>query len=97
MKGELDEAVEQIGFEHVILLRPGLLVGTREDSRFGEFMGRSMATFSGKISGGLLKDPWAQDADVVARAAVSAYNEKVRVLNQQDVIRLGRSEWKEFD
>jgi uncharacterized protein YbjT (DUF2867 family) len=105
MKGELDEAVEQIGFEHVILLRPGLLVGTREDSRLGAFMGRSMATFLGKISGGLLKDPWAQDADVVALVAVSALldvtnkrnNEKVRVLNQQDVIRMGRTEWKEFD
>jgi uncharacterized protein YbjT (DUF2867 family) len=105
MEGELDEAVQQIVFEYVIILRAGLLVGTREDSRFGEFMGRSMATFLGKISGGLLKDPWAQDADVVARAAVSALldvmnkrnNEKVIVLNQQDVIRLGRTEWKEFD
>jgi hypothetical protein len=41
----------------------------------------------------------------VARAAVSALldvmnkrnNEKVIVLKQQDVIRLGRTEWKEFD
>jgi hypothetical protein len=52
-----------------------------------------------------LKDAWAQDADVVARAAVSALldvqnkrnTEKVRVLNQQDVIRLGRTQWKEFN
>lgn len=104
MKGELDEAVKQIGFEHVIILKPGLLVGTREDSRPGEFMGRSMASFSGKISGGMLKDSWAQDADVVARAAVRALldvvekksDEGVRVLKQQDVIRLGRTEWKDF-
>jgi len=104
MKGELDEAVKQIGFEHVIILKPGLLVGTREDSRPGEFMGRSMASFLGKISGGMLKDAWAQDADVVARATVRALldvmeksnSESVRVLNQQDVIRLGRMEWKDF-
>jgi hypothetical protein len=104
MKGELDEAVQQIGFEHVIILKPGSFVETREDSRPGEFMGRSMATFLGKISGGFLKDSWAQNADVVARAAVSALldvmekriNENVRILNQQDVIRLGRTEWKEF-
>lgn len=104
MKGELDEAVKAIGFEHVIILKPGLLVGSREDSRPGEFMGRSMATFLGKISGGMLKDAWAQDADVVARAAVRALldviekknNDGVTVLNQQDVIRLGRTEWKDF-
>ncbi|KAH0286333.1 hypothetical protein M436DRAFT_76853 [Aureobasidium namibiae CBS 147.97] len=102
--GELDEAVKEIGFEHVIILKPGLLVGIREDSRPGEFMGRSMASFLGKISGGMLKDAWAQDADVVARAAVWALldvteksnDESVRVLNQQDVIRLGRTEWKDF-
>ncbi|KAI4853759.1 NAD(P)-binding protein [Aureobasidium sp. EXF-8845] len=96
MKGELDEAVQQTGFEHVIVLKPGLLVGTREDSRPGEFMGRSMATFLGSLG---------QDADVVARAAVSALldvmerrnTQKVRVLNQQDVIRLGRTEWKGFN
>ena len=104
MKGELDEAVQQIGFEHVIILKPGLLVGTREDSRPGEYMGRTMASFLGKISGGVLKDAWAQDADVVARAAVRALldvmeksnSESVRVLNQQDVIRLGRTEWREL-
>jgi uncharacterized protein YbjT (DUF2867 family) len=104
MKGELDEAVQQIGFVHVIILKPGLLVGTREDSRPGEFMGRSVASFLGKISGGILKDSWAQDADVVARAAVSALldvmekrnNENVRILNQQDVIRLRRTEWMKF-
>jgi hypothetical protein len=38
MEGEHDE-------EHGIILKPGLLVGTREDRRPGKFMGRSMATF----------------------------------------------------
>ncbi|KAI5194635.1 NAD(P)-binding protein [Aureobasidium subglaciale] len=102
MKGELDEAVKEVGFEHVIILKPGLLVGSREDSRPGEFMGRSMASFLGRISGNVLKDPWAVDADVVAKAAVSATvdvlegrnSERVRVLSQQDVLRLGRMEWK---
>lgn len=55
MKGELDEAVKEIGFEHMIILESGLLVGARENSRPGESMGRSVASFLGRISGNALK------------------------------------------
>lgn len=101
MKGELDEAVKQLGFKHTIILKPGLLVGTRGDSRPGEFFARKMAGWLGAVSGDRLKDSWAQDADVVARAAVSAAleavsgknSEGIRVLGQSDIVRLGRTEW----
>lgn len=51
----------------------------------------------------MLKDFWAQDADVVAKAAVRAgldavegkEKEKFRILTQADIVRLGRTEWKE--
>lgn len=33
MKAELDEAVKALGFEHTVLVKPGLIVGSREDSR----------------------------------------------------------------
>ncbi|THZ59053.1 NAD(P)-binding protein [Aureobasidium pullulans] len=90
MKGELDEAVKKLGFEHVVILKPGLLVGEREDSRPGEYMVRSFARALG--------DSWAQDADVVARTAVAAAvevvegrnGEEVWVLNQREVLRMGR-------
>lgn len=103
MKGELDEAVQELGFEQTIILRPGLLVGTRLDSRPGEFGARKVASFLGAISGNYLKDIWAQDADVVAKAAVTAALEavkgtnkdKVRILGQSDIVRMGRTEWKD--
>lgn len=103
MKGELDEAVKTVGFEHTIILKPGLLVGARSDSRPGEFAARKVATYLGYISGNRLKDPWAQDAEVVARAAVVAALEAiegrssrgVRVLDQSGIVRLGRTEWKD--
>ena len=103
MKGELDEAVKAIGFKHVVILKPGLLVGARNDSRPGEFAARKVASFLGAVSGNALKDAWAQDADVVARAAVKAgldavqgkYTESVTVLGQSDIVRLGRTEWKD--
>ena len=101
MKGELDEAVKAIGFAHTVILKPGLLVGARNDSRPGEFAARKVASLLGAVSGNKLKDSWAQDAEVVARAAVKAglraakgeYSEAVTVLGQSDIVRLGRTEW----
>ncbi|KAJ9609051.1 Protein fmp52, mitochondrial [Cladophialophora chaetospira] len=101
MKGELDEAVKALGFRHTVILKPGLLVGTRTDSRPGEFAARKVASMLGMISGNRLKDSWAQDAEVVAKAAVKAgldaihgeYTGSVTVLDQHDIIRLGRTDW----
>lgn len=103
MKGELEEAVKKLDFEHTIILRPGLIVGERNDSRPPEFVLQKIAQFGGAISGGLLKDFWAQDASVIGRAAVNATlktangenKEKIWVIGQADVVRLGRTEWKD--
>ena len=100
MKGELEEAVKQLGFEHTVILRPGLIVGQREDSRPPEFAFRKIAGWAGMVSNSL-KDFWAQDSDVIAKAAVSAalqchegkVQDKVWMLNQSDIVRLGRTEW----
>jgi hypothetical protein len=101
MKGELEEAVKALGFEHTVILRPGLIVGEREDSRPPEFAIRKIAIWAGKVSESWLKDFWAQDAHVIAKAAVSAglqcaegkVQQKVWLLNQSDIIRLGKTEW----
>ena len=103
MKAELDEAVKALGFEHTILVKPGLIVGTREDSRPPELVMRKVAGFMGAISCGWLKDPWAQDADVIGRAAVAAGLKalegghevpKVWEVGQSEIIKLGRTEWR---
>lgn len=101
MKGELEEAVKRLGFEHTVILRPGLIVGHRDDSRPPEFAIRKIAGLAGRISEPWLKDFWAQDADVIAKAAVLAglqcqegkIQQKVWVLGQSDIIRLGKTEW----
>lgn len=101
MKAELEEAVTELGFEHTIILKPGLIVGTREDSRPPEAVFRGIAKFMGAISGGYLKDWWAQDAEVIGRAAVSAGLKaleggapKVWDIAQPEIVKLGRTEWK---
>ena len=100
MKGELEEAIKALDFEHTIILRPGILVGERQESRPAEFVVRQIAGFAGALSNGL-KDFWAQDAEVVGRAAVSAGLEalegkgpKVWLVGQPDIVRLGRTEWE---
>ena len=99
MKGELEEAVTELGFANCVILRPGLLMGARQDSRLPEGMLQSVAKGLGMLSGGHLKDFWAQDADVVARAAVAAgmqclkgkREEGVWRVSQSEILKLGRA------
>jgi len=101
MKGELEDAVKALDFDHTVIVRPGLLVGNRSEMRYAELALRKIAGVMGSVSGNRLKDFWAQDAEVVAKAAVKAgmdcidgkESEKVRVLSQADIVRLGRTEW----
>ncbi|KAF2171315.1 hypothetical protein M409DRAFT_18429 [Zasmidium cellare ATCC 36951] len=101
MKGELEDAVKALEFEHVVIVRPGLIVGTRSETRTAEFVLRKIAGTAGAVSN-KLKDFWAQDDEVIARAAVKAgldcaegkEKETVRILAQSDIVRLGRTEWK---
>ncbi|KEF59578.1 uncharacterized protein A1O9_04423 [Exophiala aquamarina CBS 119918] len=100
MKGEIEEHIKEIGFEHTIIVKPGLIVGDRQESRPLEAVSRAIATGVGRLYHGL-KDPWAQDADVIAKAAVLAairvekgdIKDKVLVVGQADIIRLGKREW----
>ncbi|CAI7644191.1 unnamed protein product [Penicillium manginii] len=71
MKGEIEEDVKALGFERTVILRPGLISGTREESRPLEAGIRFIAGWAGKLHPGL-KNGWAQDADVIAKAAVKA-------------------------
>ncbi|KAK4549425.1 hypothetical protein LTR36_006422 [Oleoguttula mirabilis] len=99
MKGELEDAVKALDFDHTVIVRPGVLLGGRNELRAAEFVMQKVAGLAGTLSNAL-KDPWAQDADVVAKAAVKAgldclegrEKEKVRVLTQADIVRLGRTE-----
>lgn len=102
MKAELEEAVKALDFPHTVILKPGLLAGERQDSRPAEAVVRGIAKGLGAISK-RLTDFWAQDADVVGKAAVSAAvrcaegkkEAGIWVLSQSEIVRLGRTEWKD--
>jgi len=97
MKGQLEDAVKELGFETTVILRPGLLLGSRGESRFGESVAVTVAGWLGGLSKSL-KDGLAQEADVVARAAVRSgllalegkAPGKVWVLGQADIVKMGQ-------
>ena len=99
MKFELEEAVKELKFEHTVILRPGLLVGPRERKHVAEVVLNGIARTAGSVSGGMLKDFWAQDADVVARAAVAAgtqclsgeKKDAVWQVDQAEIVKLGKN------
>lgn len=97
MKGELEDAIIKLDFDHAVFVRPGLIVGKRDEMRVLEFVLGKVASLTNVLG---FKDIWAQDAEIIGRAAVIAglqaleCGEKVRVVEQSDIVRLGRTEWK---
>jgi uncharacterized protein YbjT (DUF2867 family) len=100
MKGELEDKIKSLGFKHTVILRPGMILGTRSDSRPVEAVIRHFAMGLGKIHGGLVNS-WAQDADVIAKAAVEAGTqcvegkrdtEGVWEVGQAEIVHLGKKQ-----
>ncbi|KAL4971129.1 uncharacterized protein BDV14DRAFT_6894 [Aspergillus stella-maris] len=100
MKGEIEENVKALGFERTVIIRPGLIAGQREESRPAEAVVRFFAGAMGKVHSSL-KDGWAQEADVIGKAAVTAGlkalegdvpagEEKVWTLFGSDIIKYGK-------
>ncbi len=104
LKGEIEDAAKALDFKHLVLVKPGMIVGDRDDARPAEAILRGLARFTGKLTGGALKNFWAQDADVIAKAAVSAGMKclegqapgKVWLVEQADIVRLGQTNWNGY-
>jgi len=99
MKGELEDGVIGLGFKHCVILRPGLIGGTREESRPAEAVLRTAAKGMRWLAPSFV-DMWSQDADAIARAAVRAglecaegkREEGVWVVAQPEIVKLGKKE-----
>lgn len=100
MKGEIEEDIKKLGFERMVILRPGLIAGTREEARPFEAGIRFIANWAGKLHSSL-KDGWAQEAEFIGKAAVNAGlkalegdvpegSEKVWTLSGGDIIKYGK-------
>lgn len=96
MKGEIEENIKELDFEKTIVLRPGMIIGDRQERRPAEAAARYVVETIGRLNP-TWRDRLAQDADVIARAAVNAGlqaiqdsghagNEKVWVLSGSEII-----------
>lgn len=100
MKAELEEAMKVVGFKYTVIIRPGMLVGDRSDSRPAEAVLRGIAKGLGGVSKQWLTDWWAQDVDVIGRAVVvaaiqcaeSKREPGIWQIEQSQIIKLGRTE-----
>lgn len=100
MKVGVEDAIKELDFEQAIILRPGMILGEREKPK---------APFFEKIIGNLhkispgLQDAMGQDQKIIGRAAVAAARlaqegkapSKYWILEQAEIVKYGRDEWKE--
>ncbi len=71
IKGQIEDAVSQLGFESCFILRPSMLLGTRSELRMGELVGKLvMTTFSFLIP----KKYKAIEGKHVAKAMIACMN-----------------------
>jgi uncharacterized protein YbjT (DUF2867 family) len=100
-KGELEDSVKALDSEKTVILRPGLIMGEREEpTNAAEGAFKAVVGMIGKVSP-KAKDGLGQEVGVIAKAAVNAglkavnegLKEKVWIMGQADIVRLGRTEW----
>jgi len=70
IKGEVEDALETIGFDRLDILQPGLLLGERSERRPGEALAKLLAPLANAVLPGRLRRYRAIQADAVAGAIV---------------------------
>ena len=70
-KGRVEEQLKEIGFERLVILRPSLLLGKRNEKRFGEDMGRVLYSVFKFLFIGPLKKYRGIQASDVAKAMIA--------------------------
>lgn len=72
VKGELEDAVLKLGFWSIHIFRPSVLLGERNENRFGEKIAGKIGKVIDRFTGGFLSKYRPIEAEVVAKAMISA-------------------------
>lgn len=97
MKNGVEDAVKELEFENGIILKPGTILGQREESRLVEGIWQKVVRGLGKITPSL-QNALGQETDVIARATVKATQiaaegkapNKFWVIEAAEIIKLGQ-------
>ena len=72
VKGELEKAVRELDFWSLHIFRPSILLGERNENRFGEAIAQKLGKAIDRVTGNLLSKYKPIDAEDVARAMIHA-------------------------
>ena len=91
VKGEVEQAVREVGIEKSYFFRPSLLLGARVEFRFGERVAMAAATLIAPVLIGGLTRYRPIQADVVAAAMIHAalLDLPAGVIESEEIARLG--------
>ncbi|KAG5916223.1 hypothetical protein E4U42_007767 [Claviceps africana] len=100
MKNGVEDAVRELGFDHAVIVKPGMILGEREQSRLVEGILQKVVRGLGRASAGL-QNAVGQEAEVIARAAIRAAQlaeeghapDKYWVLEASEILKLGKAEF----
>lgn len=91
VKGELEEALKNLGFESLIVLRPSILLGNRKETRTGEAIGRIVAEKLPFLFSGPLKKYKGTPVDLLGKLMVKLAQEKhagARIIENEEIFAL---------
>jgi uncharacterized protein YbjT (DUF2867 family) len=91
-KGLVEEALKDLKFMNLSIIRPSFLVGNRKEKRFGEKIGIFIFKILSPLFIGPLKKMKPIRADLVARAMIYLSNNKIEqnTFESDEVVRLGK-------
>ena len=72
VKGQLENAVQELPFWSIHVFRPSVLLGERNENRWGEELAGQLGRGFDRLTGGLLSKYRPIEAEVVAKAMVNA-------------------------
>lgn len=67
-KGKMEQAIEKLGFQKTVFMRPSILLGNRQEFRFGELIGKIIMKAIGPLFIGSLKKYRGINGKTVAEA-----------------------------
>jgi uncharacterized protein YbjT (DUF2867 family) len=88
-KGEMEEELQSLGFEHLVILRPSLLLGERNETRIAEQFGKYfMKVFSPLLIGNLKNYKPVKATEVANTMFISTINsdQLVRVIENDKIV-----------
>ncbi len=93
-KGEMEEAVKALAIPGIYIVRPSLLLGKRNDFRFGEYLAKKFMKFFGRFMIGKLKKYKGIHAKAVAKAMhfqSRRENPEIITIDANEILKIGNT------